>query len=432
MMQKRFHETFKHKWGQNPVRPKVEAGNLASTGHENALRLALGGLMVLLPCAASALGHAPFVPSVPEVASTGNEVSGESADGLIRSLKAVLTGVIDEIASITRGAILTFFAINIIVSLGRSTIGNTPFAEFLQKLGYSVIMAVFLLGIVTIIPDIVGWLLQFSGVLNQAAAQGAGLSSTGAGTAAEPSVGNILQNGLSGLASMLDSIDLLSPATFLFVFIALVATVLLGVTIVVFVVAYGELYFVAVLGMIVLGLGVFEPTKDLVKTYFMTLLGSTLALVTILLTYAIITGASSAAFGQAGGWDGGLTEVLASLLLQVVGVFLILMLPRTIQGLVGSGGSTALGPLLGAAVAGGIAKASAATLGAAGGGLGGLASGGVSAAGGSAGEIATSALASAGKGAKTYAGAGWSRPVTGLAQQAASDLRGKFGKAKNE
>lgn len=396
------------------------------------LRIFIAVVLLLLPCLAQAAGHTPFVPSTPVASAPSNSVSGDDADGLIRALKSVLEGVSDEIASITRGAILTFFAINIIVSLGRSTIGNAPFAEFLQKLGYSIIMAVFLLGIVTIIPEVVGWLLQFSGVLNQAAAQGAGLSNAGAGTAAEPSVGNILQNGLSGLARMLESIDLLSPATFLFVFIALVATVLLGVTIVVFVVAYGELYFVAVLGMIVLGLGVFEPTKDLVKTYFMTLLGSTLALVTILLTYAIITGASSAAFGQAGGWDGGLTEVLASLMLQVVGVFLILMLPRTIQGLVGSGGSTALGPLLGAAVAGGIAKAGSAALGAAGGGLGGLASGGVSAAGGSAGEIAKSALTSAGKGAKSYGGAGWNRPVTGLAQQAASDLRGKFGKSNNE
>ena len=30
MTLKRFHETMNQKWGQNPVRPKVEAGNLAA------------------------------------------------------------------------------------------------------------------------------------------------------------------------------------------------------------------------------------------------------------------------------------------------------------------------------------------------------------------------------------------------------------------
>ena len=359
------------------------------------------------------------------------QVSGNDADSLVRSLKSVLDGVSDEIAQVTRSAILILFSIDLVVSLGRSTIGSVAFSEFLQKLGYKVIMVVFLLGVITVIPDLVNWLLQFSGTLNQAAVSGSGLSSTAGSNLAEPSVGAILQTGLSGLASMWDALDLFSAATVLFVFVALVAAVLLGVTIAVFIVAYGELYLVAVLGMVVLGLGAFEPTKDLVKTYFMTLLGSTLALVTILLTYAIITSASSMAFGQAGGWDGGVTEVLATLLIQVVGVFLILMLPRTVQGLVGGGGSTALGPLLGAAVAGGVAKLGAAAIGGAAGAAGGGVSGSMSAASGGAGAIAKAAAQGAASGAGKYGSAGWSRPVSGMARQAANDLRNKFGKSND-
>ena len=301
------------------------------------LRGAICSLALFLASAnmADAAGHFDRIPPAQTAPAATPSISGADADSLIKSLVSVFNGVSDELALITRSIILIFFAINLIVTLGRSIIGDAPFAEFLQKLGFNIMMAVFLLGIITIIPGVITWLLQFSGTLNQAAVTGAGLSAANTGTPAEPSVGNILQAGLSGLAAMWDEVSLLSPATLLLIFVALAAAVLLGVTIAVFIVAYGELYFVAVLGMIVLGLGVFEPTKDLVKTYFMTLLGSALGLTTILLTYAIITGASSAAFGSASGWDGGTTEVLAALLLQVVGVFLILMLPRTIHGLVG-------------------------------------------------------------------------------------------------
>jgi hypothetical protein len=35
---KRFHETLKQKWAQNPVRAKLEVGNLASTKRGNALK----------------------------------------------------------------------------------------------------------------------------------------------------------------------------------------------------------------------------------------------------------------------------------------------------------------------------------------------------------------------------------------------------------
>ena len=398
------------------------------------LRGAICSLALFLASAnmADAAGHFDRIPPAQTAPAATPSISGADADSLIKSLVSVFNGVSDELALITRSIILIFFAINLIVTLGRSIIGDAPFAEFLQKLGFNIMMAVFLLGIITIIPDVITWLLQFSGTLNQAAVNGAGLSAANTGTPAEPSVGNILQAGLSGLAAMWDEVSLLSPATLLLIFVALAAAVLLGVTIAVFIVAYGELYFVAVLGMIVLGLGVFEPTKDLVKTYFMTLLGSALGLTTILLTYAIITGASSAAFGSASGWDGGTTEVLAALLLQVVGVFLILMLPRTIQGLVGGTGSSALGPMLGALVAGGIAKAGAAALGAVSGGAGGAVSGAMNASGGGIGNALGSAAKGALDGAKKYGSAGWSRPVTGLGRQAASDLRTKFGTSKND
>ena len=58
---------------------------------------------------------------------------------------------------------------NLIVTLGRSIIGAVYF-EFSQKLGYNIIMLCFM-GIITVIPGLVTWLLQFSGTLNQAARQ---------------------------------------------------------------------------------------------------------------------------------------------------------------------------------------------------------------------------------------------------------------------
>ena len=141
---------------------------------------------------------------------------------------------------------------------------------------------------------------------------------------------------------LLGEVSVLSPGHSVGLVLVSVAVAITAAAMAAFVVVvYAELYLAAVAGLLGLGFGGLESTRDIAMSYLRMLIGMGFKLLTLLIVNGLVMATLETTF-QA---DGDLFSAIQILIIQVVGLVLILRLPTVVERIVsgtGSGSSAAM------------------------------------------------------------------------------------------
>ena len=314
---------------------------------------------------------------------------------MIRSMERISAGMTGGIVQAATTLLYTMAAIEFAWSFARGTIQGEGLSALLSRaITRLVIVGIFVVA-----------LAYGSDLVRLAIDSAIALASLG-GSAAEPSPSAVLSQALGMVGSLLGSISILSPGHSVgLVLIAIAVIIAAAVTAAVMVLVYAELYLMAVAGLVTLGLGGLDATREIAVNYIRMLCGKSLKLLTLLIVNGLVTATIDQAFQAASSGTGDLFSALQILIVQIVGLVLVLQLPASVESLFGGGGSTAA-----PAIAGGVAGAMTgrAMLTAASGTSGalyGAARGGVAGARSGAGGLAAAGMAATGAGGVAAAAA---------------------------
>ena len=250
-------------------------------------------------------------------------------DAMIRSMEQISQGMTGGIASVAIRLLYTMAALEMAWTFGKGAIQGEGFAALLLKM---IVRAV--------VVGLFYFCLTWGDDLVRLAIDSAIAVAGVAGIAAEPTPSGILSQALSTVGRILGELSILSPGHS-------VGLVLVGMAVIItaaamaamIVLVYAELYLMAVAGLLALGFGGLDATRDMAVNYIRMLVAKGFKLLTLLVVNGMVMGTLDTAFQAAG--DNNLFGALQLLIVQIVGLVLMLHLPSAVEGLVGGGGNAA-------------------------------------------------------------------------------------------
>ncbi len=250
-------------------------------------------------------------------------------DSMIRSMEQISQGMTGGIASVAIRLLYTMAALEMAWTFGKGAIQGEGFAALLlQMIVRAVLVGLFYL------------CLTWGDDLVRLAIDSAIAVAGVAGIAAEPTPSGVLSQALETVARLLGELSILSPGHS-------VGLVLVGMAVIItaaamaamIVLVYAELYLMAVAGLLALGFGGLDATRDMAVNYIRMLVAKGFKLLTLLVVNGLVMGTLDASFQTAG--DNSLFGALQLLTIQIVGLVLMLQLPSAVEGLIGGGGNSA-------------------------------------------------------------------------------------------
>jgi len=318
--------------------------------------LAVVANLLLLPVELLAQGVSPRVGSfygdtptiAPAVATSGGIDMGR-ADQLIERFSGMLETMGESAGLRARQLLLLLFSIDIVLSIGRGIIAEESFPQMVQRLvtriGFVAVVILFIQN-VSLFTD---WLAGAAIILGQEAA--------GTGAEISPKVSGIFADGSRLALQMVGEISVWQPLSVLYILAAFFMLLITGLVMALVLTVYIELYIVALTGMIVLGFGGIETSKDSVMTYLRTLIGKAFKILGLLVIFAIMSNVINEIAASAKASVGlGVELVLTIVILQAVQVLLLMTIPPTLEALAGGVGSSRAAEIMGGFIAASVAK----------------------------------------------------------------------------
>ena len=296
---------------------------MGSNRHESRLKVLSGGLVLgLLTATAAQAQDAPG-----------------GLDDMIRSMEQISQGMTGGIADVAIQLLYTLAVIEGAWTFGKGAIQGEGFAALLLRMIVrAVVVGLFYL------------LLTWGDDLVRLAIDSAIAVAGVAGITTEPSPSGVLSQALETVGRLLGELSILSPGHSVgLVLVGMAVAITAAAMAAMIVLVYAELYLMAVAGLLGLGFGGLEATRDMAVNYIRMLVAKGFKLLTLLVVNGLVMGTLDAAFQTAG--DNSLFGALQLLIVQIVGLVLMLQLPSAVEGLFGGGGNTA------AAIGGGFTAA---------------------------------------------------------------------------
>ena len=289
------------------------------------MRTSAAGARDVLPrfCAGAILLIA-IVLLAPEALAQG---AGDTVDAAIDRMADTLSTFGNRIGEAARSLLLILFTVDLVLRFGRWTMEGTSFAEVFGGWTYQLAFVSMVYVMALMAPQIVD---QLTVLARRFAGLAAGLR--------EPSASNLITDGLQQALDWVKSIRFFEPATWFFIFAAIVSIVVTAMTVAFLVIVYAEIYLVGLAGIIVLGLAGLQETRSAAIAYIRLLIGKALKLMALMIVYNAINTLTTA-LASADGVS--LEAALGMIMLQVIGALLIVSLPASVEALVSGIGSAA-------------------------------------------------------------------------------------------
>ena len=316
--------------------------------------------------------------------------AGAVLDDAILAMKSALDTVGRRLVDIARNALLSLLVVDFVLRAGRGIFGNESIPDLMRGFAFQLGFVSCIWLLIATVPEIVPFLAEQA--LDIARLAGA----------AETEPGNMVTQGLTRASSWLGEIRLAKPGTWFYLIAIAISIITMAMAVAMTVVIYAELYLSGMAGLITLMFAGLTETRDKALGFVNMLVGKAFKLMGLMIIVAT-TGEMTSALAQNSG--SGYANAMGMITLQIVSVILILTLPNTLEGLVGSKFSTRAAEVVGKMVGGAMKAAGAVGLGAAAGAATGAVSGGISGA-----KAGTGLLKGAGAGARDR-GIDWGRAI---------------------
>ncbi len=265
------------------------------------------------------------------LAATAAEAQDAPAglDAMIRSMEQVSRGMTGGIADVAIRLLYTMAALEMAWTFGKGAVQGEGFAALILRM----IVRAVVVGLFTLC-------LTRGDDLVRLAIDSAIAVAGVAGIAAEPTPSGILSQALETVGRILGDLSILSPGYSVgLVLVGMAVAIAAAAMAAMIVLVYAELYLMAVAGLLALGFGGLEATRDMAVNYIRMLVAKGFKLLTLLVVNGLVMGTLDTAFQATG--DNNLFGALQLLIVQVVGLVLMLQLPSAVEGLFGGGGNAA-------------------------------------------------------------------------------------------
>ena len=271
----------------------------------------------------------PLDPADAQIIQQSGNAAG-TLDQALDAMKSTLDTMGGRMGQLAMGLMGTLLVIEFVWRGGKWAITGQSFEEVVQPLAYTIGLATVVWGLSQVIPDTVHWLADTALLVADRA---------GGGGQTDISASSIITSGLRRVVHWLNQIRVLNPATYFYILTAVVSLIVLAIEVAMLVMVYAEIYLVGLIGIITLGFAGLSQTQDIARSYFMALVGKAFKLMALLV---VVRGIHSMSSTIANSTGSGFENAISVLLLQIVGAVLIVVLPGTLERLVGgSGGGTA-------------------------------------------------------------------------------------------
>ena len=265
---------------------------------------------------------------IPAIArAQGVDAPGE-LDQMVRTMERISQGMTSGIVDVAVTLLYTMAAIEFAWTFGKGTLQGEAMAALLAKLIVRlVVVGVFLV------------CLQYGADLVQIAIDSALAVAGVGGVTTEPSPSQVLAQALDMVGQILGELSVLSPGYSIgLVLVGLAVVITAAAMAAMIILVYAELYLMAVAGLLGLGFGGLEATRDIAINYIRMLVGKAFKLLTLLIVNGMVMATLETAFQLA---NPDLFTALQLLIVQVVGLVLLLQLPSAVEGLFGGGANAA-------------------------------------------------------------------------------------------
>ena len=319
---------------------------------------------------AAAFGLALLLRPDPALAQLA---TGGSLNDAIDAMRIMLETSGDTLRVRAQQLLLSLVVLDLVWRGGRWALSGQSVAEFAEPMIYTVAIVTLAWAFTSAVPEVVGWLAATATELTHVVAAG----QSEAYDPGDLTPSGMVSNGIKLILEWERRIDW-HPNTWLYLVCVFFSVIVLAIKLAMTVVIYAELYIVGLIGILALGFAGLAQTRAVAKGYVMALFAKGFKLLTLLiLVDATERLARSVATPDIGG-------AMSSIVLQVLGATMIMILPGAVEKLVGG---SAVGDMAGGAAAkvGGMARsavtvAGATAVGAAGGAVAGAATGAAAAA----------------------------------------------------
>lgn len=260
---------------------------------------------------------------------------GPVLDGVVTSMRDVSSEMSARIAFAATSLLLSLAAIEFAWTFAKDTIQGSELNQILVKIFTRLIVIGFFVFVIRLGDDLVRIAVETALVVASFSPQ-----------AVDPSPDGMLTDVLTLISDLMDDMSLFEPGrTFGIILVCVGLCVVAAVGVAFLLVAYAELYLMAVATMIALGFGGLESSRDVAVGYLKMILGKTFKLMTIQIVFGIVFTIVNGAMDT----QGDLIALLQILMIQIIGVFLMIQLPSAAESITGSAGSTSAASLVGGA-----------------------------------------------------------------------------------
>lgn len=312
---------------------------------------------IAVPALAGLVGILVLVAADPALAQNA---TGGALNNSIDAMRFLLEQSADTLRDRARQLMLGLLVLDFVWRGGKLVMSGQSVGEFAEAMGYTVAIVSLAYGFTGIVPELVSWLATTATNLTHAVAAG----SAEAYTPADLTPSGMVRSGLLLILEWERRIEW-NPNTWLYLICVFFSIIVLAIKLSLVVVIYAELYIVGLVGIISVGFAGLSQTRGVARQYVMALFAKGFKLLTLLvLVDATERLARSVATPDIEG-------AMSSIVLQVLGASLIMILPGAVERLVGG---SAVGDAAGGAAAkvagmarSGVMVAGAAAAGAAGG-----------------------------------------------------------------
>ena len=252
--------------------------------------------------------------------------AGSAVDAVIEQFNDTLREMGRNAGLIARSLLLILFTLDLVLRFGRWAMQGNSFGEVFGTWTYQLTFVSLVYVLALMVPDVVDALTELA--LRFASAAGGGDS--------EPSASGMITDGLSQALTWLGKMRALQPATWLYLFAAIISIVVTAMTVAFLVITYAEIYLIGLAGIIVLGFAGLEEARGAAIAYIRLLIGKALKLMALMIIYGAISSLTSALADASTGYSG----ALGMIMLQIIACLLIITLPGSVEALVSNIGSS--------------------------------------------------------------------------------------------
>ncbi|WP_316014650.1 type IV secretion system protein [Roseobacter sp. HKCCA0434] len=268
-----------------------------------------------------------LLPSVGFAQESGN------LEGVIINMRDVSSQMSGRIAMAATSLLLALAAIEFAWTFAKESIQGGGLNQILVKLFTRLIVIGFFIFVIRMGDDLVALAIETASVIASMSPE-----------AVDPSPDGMLADVLTLIGELLDDMSFFEPGrAFGIIMVCIGVAIAAAVGVAFLIVAYAELYLMAVATMIALGFGALEASRDIAIGYLKMILGKCFKLMTVQIVFGIIFGVVNSALDT----SGDLIALLQILMIQIIGVFLMIQLPSAAESITGSAGGTSAAALLG-------------------------------------------------------------------------------------